>query len=179
MTRPSTYVFFVAYTSLTIVATAQGTFGPTILHSFAGYSPRAANAYMGIVYFYTIPLYWFFSRHSDWTRERMWHFVLLVLCVVPCYGVWTYVSAHKSYGSISPISLYGMCYLGHLVSVAQPVALSYRTSTLYGAAEGAVGSASVIAALYIASIISPQVCVRSPNLTPHKRLTLLLDVSRS
>ena len=87
----------------------------------------------------------------------MWHYIFLLLGVVPCYGLWTYVSVHKSFGGISPISLYGMCYLGHLVSVAQPVALSYRTSTLYGAAEGAVGAASIISALYIASIISPQV----------------------
>jgi hypothetical protein len=87
----------------------------------------------------------------------MWHYIFVLCAVVPCFGVWTFVSVHKSFEGISPIALYGMCYLGHLVSTAQPVALSYRTSTLYGAAEGAVGSASVISALYIASIISPQV----------------------
>ena len=32
--------------------------------------------------------------HSDWTRERMWHYVIPVLASIPCYGVWTYVSTH-------------------------------------------------------------------------------------
>jgi hypothetical protein len=36
--------------------------------------------------------------------------------------------------------------------------LAYRTSTLYGASEQAVGGASAVAALSIASIIGPQVC---------------------
>ncbi|PCH05669.1 Major facilitator superfamily domain, general substrate transporter [Penicillium occitanis (nom. inval.)] len=37
-----------------------------------------------------------------------------------------------------------------------PVVLSYRTSTLYGAAEQAVGGAAAVASLSIASIIGPQ-----------------------
>jgi hypothetical protein len=43
------------------------------------------------------------------------------------------------------------------VSIAQPAALSYRSATLYGAAEQAVGGAIAIASLSIASIIGPQV----------------------
>jgi hypothetical protein len=69
----------------------------------------------------------------------------------------TYVSSHHSFGDIKPISLYGIAFLGNLVSIAQPAALSYRSSTLYGAAEQAVGGASAVAALSIASIIGPQV----------------------
>ena len=42
----------------------------------------------------------------------------------------------------------------HLIPLNQ----AYRTSTLYGAAEQAVGGASAVAALSIASIIGPQVC---------------------
>lgn len=40
---------------------------------------------------------------------------------------------------------------------AQPVLLSYRSSTLYGAAEQAVGGAAAVASLSIASIMGPQV----------------------
>ena len=46
---------------------------------------------------------------------------------------------------------------GNLVSTAQPAALAYRSSTLYGASEQAVGGATAVAALSIASIIGPQV----------------------
>ena len=58
---------------------------------------------------------------------------------------------------MKPISLYGLGYLGNLVSIAQPAASAYRSSTLYGASEQAVGGATAIAALSVASIIGPQV----------------------
>ncbi|KAK8038687.1 hypothetical protein PG993_007098 [Apiospora rasikravindrae] len=156
LTRPSTHIFFVSYTCLCLVGTSQGTFAPTILHEFLGFSPQKANTYMAFVYFYTIPLYWFWPLHSDWTRERMWHYVLPLLGTIPCYAIWTSVSAGQSFGGLSGISLYGLAYLGHLTSVAQPAAIAYRSSTLYGASEQAVGSGIQIGALYVASIISPQ-----------------------
>lgn len=53
--------------------------------------------------------------------------------------------------------MYGMAFLGQMVVVSQPIVLSYRTSTLYGAAEQAVGGAAAVASLTIASIIAPQV----------------------
>ena len=43
------------------------------------------------------------------------------------------------------------------MSIAQPAALAYGSSTLYGASEQAVGGATAVAALSIASIIGPQV----------------------
>jgi hypothetical protein len=55
--------------------------------------------------------------------------------------------------------MYGMAFLGQLLLVAQPVMLSYRSSTLYGAAEQAVGTSTTVASLSIASIIAPQVCL--------------------
>ncbi|PGG96864.1 hypothetical protein AJ79_09426 [Helicocarpus griseus UAMH5409] len=148
MTRPSTYIFFISYICLTIVAIGQATFGPTILLKFCGFSSSKSNAYQAIIHFVTIPLYWTFSLHSDWTRERIWHYILLVIMAVPCYGVWTYVSTHPDTHNITPITMYGLSFLGHMVSVAKPTALSYRSSTLYGA---------VIASLSIAGIISPQI----------------------
>ena len=57
------------------------------------------------------------------------------------------------------MTVYGLAYVGQLTSVAQPVALSYRFSTLYRAAEQAVGGGIQIGALYLPSIISPQVCI--------------------
>lgn len=87
----------------------------------------------------------------------MWHYILPVLCAIPCFAIWTNVARHKTFGDLSPISLYGIAFLGNLVSIAQPAALSYRTATLYGAAEQAVGGASAVAALSIASIIGPQI----------------------
>lgn len=75
---------------------------------------------------------------------------------IPCYGVWTWVSVTES-TKIAPISMYGMAFLGQMVVVSQPIVLSYRTSTLYGAAEQAVGGAAAVASLTIASIIAPQV----------------------
>ena len=112
---------------------------------------------MAFIYFYTIPLYWCFPRHSDWTRERMWHFVLPILFALPCYATWTHASAQRSFGGMSGLSIYGLAYLGHLTSIAQPVMLSYRSSTLYGSTEQAVGGGLQIASQYLASIISPQV----------------------
>lgn len=87
----------------------------------------------------------------------MWHYLLPVLGALPCFAVWTFVASHKTFGGIKPVSLYGLAFLGNLVSIAQPAALSYRTSTLYGASEQAVGGATAVAALSIASIIGPQI----------------------
>ncbi|KAK3628525.1 hypothetical protein LTR56_018570 [Elasticomyces elasticus] len=156
-TRPSTYVFFVSYICLLIVAVALGTFLPIILKNFAGFSSKESNSYTAGIYFVAIPCYAIWSWHSDHTRERMWHYLLPVFGAIPCFAVWTYVAAHESFGNIKPISLYGVAFLGNLVSIAQPAALSYRSSTLYGAAEQAVGGASAVAALSIASIIGPQI----------------------
>lgn len=97
------------------------------------------------------------SWHSDFTRERMWHYLIPLLLALPCFAVWTHVARNESYGSIKPISLYGIVYLGKWVSIAQPAALAYRTSSLYGASEQAVGGAAAVAALSISSIIGPQV----------------------
>lgn len=104
-----------------------------------------------------VPLYFIWSWHTDYTREQMWHYLLPVLASIPCFGIWTYVGSHQSYMGINPIALYGIAFLGNLVSIAQPAALSYRTSTAYGAAEQAVGVASGVAALSISSIIGPQI----------------------
>ena len=69
------------------------------------------------------------------------------------------MGSHQSFGGIKPIALYGLAYLGNLVSIAQPAALSYRSTTLYGASEQAVGGAIAVASLSIASIIGPQVSI--------------------
>lgn len=50
-----------------------------------------------------------------------------------------------------------------MIVVAQPVILSYRSATLYGAAEQAVGTSAAVASLSVASIIAPQVS-SSPSL---------------
>ncbi|KAK7980273.1 hypothetical protein PG989_012730 [Apiospora arundinis] len=154
--RPSTYIFWISYHSLSLVGTSQAIFTPTILHEFVGFSVGKANTFMAIIFFYVIPLYCFWPLHSDWTRERMWHFVLPILFALPCYIAWTWASAHQSFGGISSVSIYGLAFLGHLSSITQPVMLSYRSSTLYGAAEQAVGGGIQISAVYLASIISPQ-----------------------
>jgi hypothetical protein len=87
----------------------------------------------------------------------MWHYLLPVFCALPCFAIWTHVASRQSFGDIKPIALYGLGFLGNMVSIAQPAALSYRSTTLYGAAEQAVGGATAVAALSIASIIGPQV----------------------
>ncbi|RFU29271.1 hypothetical protein B7463_g7058, partial [Scytalidium lignicola] len=154
--RPSTYAFFLSYICIAIAAVAQATFLPTILSSLMKFSVQKANVYTAIVNVVAVPLYWTYPLHSDWTRERMWHFIIPVLASIPCYAVWTYVSVHREETSISNISMYGMAFLGQLLLLAQPVLLSYRSSTLYGAAEQAVGTSTAVAALSIASIIAPQ-----------------------
>jgi hypothetical protein len=80
---------------------------------------------------------------------------------IPGYAVWTYVSTHPEVRGtqISSLSLYGMAYFGQICLIAQPVVLSYRSSTLYGAAEQAVGGAAAVASLSIASILGPQVWI--------------------
>lgn len=61
-----------------------------------------------------------------------------------------------------------MAFLGQMVLVSQPIVLSYRSSTLYGAAEQAVGGAAAVASLSIASIIGPQVrCEAVVRCTSH------------
>lgn len=87
----------------------------------------------------------------------MWHYLIPAAGAIPCFAVWTYCGTHESLMGIKPISLYGLAYFGNLVSIAQPAALAYRSSTLYGASEQAVGGATAVAALSIASIIGPQV----------------------
>ncbi|OAL38112.1 hypothetical protein AYO20_02564 [Fonsecaea nubica] len=156
--RPSTYVFFVSYVALCMVAVAQATFLPTILKVFLGYSTTKSNLYTAACNLSIIPLYWVWGVHSDWTRERMWHYLLPVVASVPCYAVWTYTSMHpEARGTvIETTALYGMAYLGQMVLISQPIVLSYRSSTLYGAAEQAVGVAAAVASLTIASIIAPQ-----------------------
>jgi hypothetical protein len=86
----------------------------------------------------------------------MWHFIVPVMGSIPCYAVWTHYSSHHATHDISYMSLYGMAFLGQMLLVAQPVLLSYRSATLYGAAEQAVGTSIAVAALSIASIIAPQ-----------------------
>lgn len=157
MTRPSTYVFFASYLCLLIVAVALGTFLPIIFNTFLEFSTTQSNVYTSAIYFVSMGCYAIWSWHSDWTRERMWHYLLPVFAAIPCFATWTYVSSHQSFGGIKPIALYGLAFLGNLVSIAQPAALTYRSSTLYGAAEQAVGGATAIAALSIASIIGPQI----------------------
>jgi MFS family permease len=64
MQRPSTYVFFISYICLLIVAVAQGTFLPTILKNFAGFSSAKSVEYTSAVYFVAIALYCLWSWHS-------------------------------------------------------------------------------------------------------------------
>ncbi|KAJ9616416.1 hypothetical protein H2200_000134 [Cladophialophora chaetospira] len=157
MSRPSTYVFFVSYLCLLIVAVALGTFLPTILKVFAKFSSTKANEYSSAVYFVAIVIYAFWSWHSDWTHERIWHYIIPAAMAIPCFAIWTHVATQKSFGNMTPIQLYGLAYLGNMVSIAQPAALAYRTSTLYGASEQAIGGATAVASLSIASIIGPQI----------------------
>ncbi|KFY99852.1 hypothetical protein V500_01249 [Pseudogymnoascus sp. VKM F-4518 (FW-2643)] len=157
-TRPSTYVFFTAYISACTVAVAQATFLPTILHVFLKFDTVKSNIYTALTFIFVIPLYWFVGMHSDWTRDRMWHFILPMVCCIPGYAVWLYVSLYpEAKGtSISTLSLYGMAFLGEMCRVAEPVVLSYRSSTLYGATEQAVCGATAVASLSIASILGSQ-----------------------
>lgn len=128
------------------------------------FSVQKSNLYSAIVCLTAIPLYWVWPIHSDWTRERMWHYIIPVSLVIPCYGVWTYVSVSET-TQIAPIAMYGMGFLGQLVVISQPIILSYRSSTLYGAAEQAVGGAAAVGSLSIASIIAPQVSRIKPVLS--------------
>lgn len=165
-------MFFLGYVCIAIAAVAQATFLPTILHTvrtiastydlltdakqLLKFPTQKANLYTAIVNLVAVPLYWIYPLHSDWTRERMWHFIIPVLGSIPCYAIWTYTSLHPDTHSISYMSMYGMAFLGQLLLVSQPVLLSYRSATLYGAAEQAVGTSIAVAALSIASIIAPQ-----------------------
>ncbi|KAK8087373.1 hypothetical protein PG994_002347 [Apiospora phragmitis] len=167
LARPSTCIFFVSYTCLCLVGTAQGTFAPTVLHQVRSF-PKA--------YLPNVPeIFAPEGQHLHVHRLLLHHPPLLALAPAlgldarayvalrrarplhhPCYATWTWASARQSFGGLSNFSLYGLAFLGHLTSVAQPAALSYRSNTLYGATEQAVGSGIMIGALYLASIISPQ-----------------------
>lgn len=130
----------------------------TILNVFLKFNSSKAIIYSAIVPLVMIPLYWTWGLHSDWTRERMWHYLIPLIGTIPCYAVWTYVATHpETNGTTIPqMALYGVGILGQLLVIAQPVVLSYRSATLYGAAEQAVGGAAAVASLSIGSIIGPQ-----------------------
>jgi hypothetical protein len=134
-----------------------GTFLPVIFNNFLEFNSTKANIYTSAIYFVALAEYYLWSLHSDMTRDRMWHFLIPVMIALPCFAVWTYVSSNQSYGSIKPIALYGLAFLGKSVSICQPAALAYRSSTLYGATEQAVGGAVAIASLSVGSIIGPQI----------------------
>ncbi|KAJ5781021.1 hypothetical protein N7457_006181 [Penicillium paradoxum] len=157
MTRPSTYCFFISYICVTIIAVSQATFLPTIFHELMNFSSTKSNLYTAVVYLAIIPLYLIWSLHSDWVRERMWHFILPCLGSIPCYAVWTYFSFNADATTIQPISLYGVAFMGKAIVISQPIILSFRSSTLYGAAEQAVGTSAAVASLSIASIVAPQI----------------------
>jgi hypothetical protein len=149
------------------VAVAQATFLPTILKVFLKYSVTKANIYAALTYIFMIPIYPFIGWHSDWTRDRMWHFIFCMTCCIPGYAVWMHTSLHPHLigTAISVTSLYGMAFLGGMCRPAQPVLYSYRMSTLYGAGEQAVGGAATVASLSIASIMGPQMYPNSDG--PH------------
>ncbi|KAF9892101.1 hypothetical protein FE257_002507 [Aspergillus nanangensis] len=156
MTRPSTYFLFTSYICVTIVAVSQATFLPSIFHYFMNFSTTKSNLYTSALYLAIIPFYLIIPLHSDWKRERMWHYLVPVILSIPCYAVWTYFSFNSTTTSIQPITLYGIAILGKMIVVAQPIVLSYRSSTLYGAAEQAVGTCAAVASLTVGSIIAPQ-----------------------
>ncbi|KAL6241694.1 hypothetical protein RBB50_011476 [Rhinocladiella similis] len=156
MSRPSTYLFFVSYVCVFIMISGMANFIPSILLDFLGFSSLKANLWGAATAFVQVPLFWAWPLHSDWTRERMWHFVLPLLASFPAQVVWVYASTNPGQTTISPLSLYGMAFLVQLPIIAQPVLLTYRTATLYSATEQAVGVSVAFAAMSIASIIAPQ-----------------------
>ncbi|KAH7327535.1 major facilitator superfamily domain-containing protein [Rhexocercosporidium sp. MPI-PUGE-AT-0058] len=89
MTRGSTYIFFISFTALCTVAVGLANFLPTILSSFLRYSSQQSNLYSAIVNLVAIPLFWTIGWHSDWTRERMWHYLIPALMSIPGFAVWT------------------------------------------------------------------------------------------
>lgn len=126
-----------------------------------GFSSLKSNLYAAIANMVAFPLFWAVGWHSDWTRERMWHYIVPAMLSIPGFAVWTYVSFNpgaRGDNGISNISLYGMTFLSQMVRIGQPVIMSYRSSTLYGATEQATGGAALVAALSFASILGPQVC---------------------
>ncbi|KAL5363340.1 major facilitator superfamily domain-containing protein [Aspergillus floccosus] len=123
------------------VAVSQATFLPSIFHYFLEFGTTKSNLYTAALYLGIIPFYLMIPLHSDWKR-------------LP--PIWTHFSFHSTTTSIRPISLYGIAIMGKMISVAQPIVLSYRSSTLYGAAEQAVGTSAAVASLSIGSIIGPQ-----------------------
>jgi hypothetical protein len=159
MSRPSTYMFFTSFICLCTVAVGLANFLPTILSNFMGFSGLKSNLYSAITNMVAFPLFWFIGWHSDWTRERMWHYIIPASISIPGFAVWTYVSMNpdaRGSGGISATSLYGMTFLSQMVRIGQPIIMSYRSSTLYGATEQATGGAALVAALSFASIVGPQ-----------------------
>lgn len=87
----------------------------------------------------------------------MWHYVIPLLGSIPAYVIWAYASSNPGQTTVGPLALYGMAFLAQLPIISQPILVAYRTATLYGATEQAVGVSVAFAAMSIASIIAPQV----------------------
>ncbi|KAF2167605.1 hypothetical protein M409DRAFT_22407 [Zasmidium cellare ATCC 36951] len=156
MSRPSTYVFFLAYICLLTPSIGTSSFLPTILSKTLHFSPHKSVEYAAAVAFVTMALYPLWSWHGDLTRERMWHYLLCIVVASPCYIVFVYIGAKQSFSGISPLSVWGCSFLSDKVTLAQPAALTFRSMTLYGASEQAIGGAVTLAGLSVASIIGPQ-----------------------
>lgn len=126
---------------------------------FLGYSSMKSNIFSSLVNAVAFPLFWFVGWHSDWTRERMWHYLIPAMISIPGFAVWTYVSRNPDVrdNGISTITLYGMAFLAQMVRLGQPTIMAYRSSCLYGSMEQSTGGAAAVAALSIASILGPQV----------------------
>ena len=91
----------------------------------------------------------------------MWHYLIPTMLAIPvslltdstirlarladtpqCYGVWLWCGNNESYGGIAPMELYGLAYLGNLVSIAQPAASPPPSRYLVRVATSLINSAT-------------------------------------
>ncbi|KAJ3343487.1 hypothetical protein HDU93_008146 [Gonapodya sp. JEL0774] len=169
--QPAQYLFMFSYLTLNIGVFGATAFLTSVLQGLGFNTGVSSNLASIGPNFATLVFYVAVSWHSDFTRERMWHYVIPMVGGILVVNI-KYVNAYAPICSIRPYLLleepaighqgfisnparYGMVFLVYFNWAVYPLVLNYRTVTLKGSTEvgQALGWMSAIA--FVAALISP------------------------
>ncbi|KAJ3340499.1 hypothetical protein HDU93_006967 [Gonapodya sp. JEL0774] len=151
--------FMLTYICASIGILGAANFLPSILGGLGFTTPFSANLASAWPNFAGGVYYICWSRHSDYTRERVWHGIIPCLTTTLGYAILTFAAkdppSATSAGFISNNSRYGLYFLTTLQVGAYPVFVNFRGTTLKGATSVGIGISSLLVCQAIASIIAP------------------------
>ncbi|KAJ3340500.1 hypothetical protein HDU93_006968 [Gonapodya sp. JEL0774] len=157
--EPAHWLFMITYICASIGILGAANFLPSILGGLGYVTPFSANLASAWPNFAAGVYYIVWSKHSDYTRERVWHGIL------PCFitfigSIFQTLAARDpvtatSAGFMSNNARYGLFFLTSLQVGAYPVFVNFRGTTLKGATSVGIGISSLLVCQAIASIIAP------------------------